>query len=114
MLATARAFDAAHANDGNMTGTAITNSDDLNVWLYGVKQGLIDKTIYSVIPEDDKAAQFYTSHQLQCILNGAQGLAIEGGMVANNDAVLLQLTTAISAQNKAATMASNAIKFTVS
>ncbi len=44
MLATARAFDAAYANDGNMTGTAITHADDLNAWLYGVKQGLINKT----------------------------------------------------------------------
>jgi hypothetical protein len=40
-----------------MTGTSITHSDDLNTWLYGVKQGLINKTRYSVIPEDDEVAQ---------------------------------------------------------
>ncbi len=57
----------------------------------------------SVIPEDDKVAQYYTSHHLHCILNGAQGLAFGGGIAANNDAVLCQLTAAISAQNKAAT-----------
>ena len=34
MSATARAFDAAHANNGNMKGTATTHSDDLNAWLY--------------------------------------------------------------------------------
>jgi hypothetical protein len=107
MSATAIAFDTVHANDGNMKGTAITHSDDLNSWLYGVKEGLINETRYSVIPEDDEVAQFYTGRQLQCILNGAQGLAIGGGMVANNDTVLLQLTPAISAQNKAATESKN-------
>jgi hypothetical protein len=105
MLETARAFDAAHANNGNVNGTANTHSDDLNAWLFGVKEGLINKTRYSVIPEDDKVAQFYSNRQFQCILNG--GLAIGGGMVANNDAVLLQLTAAISAQNKAATKSNN-------
>jgi hypothetical protein len=47
-------------------------------------------------------------------LNG--GLAIGGGMVANDDAVFLQLTAAISAQNEAATKlnAFDAMKFTVS
>jgi hypothetical protein len=72
-----------------------------------VKEGLINKTKYSIIPEDDEVAQFYIGRQLQCILNGAQGLAIGGGMVANNDAVLFQLTTAVCAQNKAATESNN-------
>jgi hypothetical protein len=43
MLATARAFNKTHANDGNMRGTAITHSDGLNALLYGVKQGPINK-----------------------------------------------------------------------
>ncbi len=60
---------------------------------------------YSVIPEDDEVAQFYSGRQLQYISNG--GLAIGGGMVANNDAVLLQLTTTISAQNDAGTESNN-------
>jgi hypothetical protein len=107
MLATARAFVAAPANNGNMTGMAITHSDDLNTWLYGVKQGLINKMRYFVIPEDDKVAKFHTSRQLQCIVNGLQGLAIGGGMAENSDAVLLKLTTAISTQNKAATESNN-------
>ena len=42
MLETARAFDAAHANNGNVNGTANTHSDDLNAWLFGVKEGLIN------------------------------------------------------------------------
>jgi hypothetical protein len=63
MLATARAFDAAHASDGNMKGTATTHSDDLNAWLFGVKEGLINKTRYAVIPEGDEVAQFYSSRQ---------------------------------------------------
>jgi hypothetical protein len=75
MLAIARAFDAAHANDGNMIGIVITHSDDINAWLYRVKQGLKNKTRYPVIPEDNEVAKFYTSHHLQCILNGAQELA---------------------------------------
>jgi hypothetical protein len=86
-----------------MIGTAITHSDDLNAWPYGAKKGLINEMRDSVIPEDDKVAQYYTSHHLHCILNGAQGLAFGGGIAANNDAVLCQLTAAISAQNKAAT-----------
>jgi hypothetical protein len=98
---TTTAFDAAHANNGNMKGTATTHADDLNTWLFGVKEGLINKTRYAKIPEDEEVAQFYSSHQFQCISNG--GLAIGGGMIANNDAVLLQLTAAISAQNEATT-----------
>jgi hypothetical protein len=105
ILEIARAFDAAHANNENMNGTATTHSDDLNAWLFGVTEGLINETRYSIILEDDKVAQFYSSHRFQCILNG--DLAIGGGMVANNDAVLLQLTTAISAQNEAATKSNN-------
>jgi hypothetical protein len=42
MSATARVFDAAHTNNGNMKGTATTHSDDLNAWLFGVKEGLIN------------------------------------------------------------------------
>jgi hypothetical protein len=41
MTATARAFDAAHLNNGNMQGTAITHSDNQNAWLHGMKRGLI-------------------------------------------------------------------------
>jgi hypothetical protein len=107
MSATARAFDVAHANNGNMICKAITCSDDLNAWLCSVKQGLINKMRYSVIPEDDEVAQFNTNGQLQCISNRAQVLAVGGGIVANNDAVLQQLTAAISAQNKATNESNN-------
>jgi hypothetical protein len=105
MSETGRAFDAAHANGGNMNSAATNHSDDLNALLFGVKEGVINKTRYSVIPEEGKVAQFYSNPRFQCIL--IRGLAIGGGMVANNDTVLLQLTAPISAQNEAATESNN-------
>jgi hypothetical protein len=100
MSATARAFDAAHANDVNMVCTAITHSDDLNAWLYGVKQGLINETKYSVIPEDNEVAQYYTSRHLHCIYHGAQRLAFGEGMAVNDNTILRQLNAAIWYESK--------------
>jgi hypothetical protein len=69
MRTTAKAFLAVHENDGNMVGTAITHSDDLNAWIYGVQQGLINKTRYSVIPDNKEVHNFYIIRHLQCIIN---------------------------------------------
>jgi hypothetical protein len=115
MSTTARAFDAAHANNGNVKGTATTCSDYFNAWLFGVKEGLINKTRYTVIPEDhDKVAQFYSSHQFQCILN--RGLSIGGGMVA----IMMQShynspqQSLLKTKPRLNQMTFDAIKFTVS
>jgi hypothetical protein len=65
MKTTATAFNAVHENNGNMISTAITHSDNLNAWFCGVKQGLINKTRYSVIPDDKEVNNFFTIRHLQ-------------------------------------------------
>jgi hypothetical protein len=107
MTTTARDFDnAAQAN--NMQGTALTHADDLNAWLYRVKWGLINETRYNVISDNKEAANFFNNRHLQCISNARQGLA--QGRVVDNDAILQQLTTAISAQKEAATASNNLLR----
>jgi hypothetical protein len=49
--------------------TAITYTDDLKVWLYSVKIGLINETRYSTIPDDEAAAESFNSCHVQCITN---------------------------------------------
>jgi hypothetical protein len=41
-----------------MNGNPINHADNLNAWLYGVKQEAIPETRYSVLPDNDKIAQF--------------------------------------------------------
>jgi hypothetical protein len=55
MTRTAREFDFAQTKSNTiLQGNAITHSDDLNTWLFGMKMGLINKTRYSVTPDDIK------------------------------------------------------------
>jgi hypothetical protein len=96
-------FDEAVEDNEERNGTATTHSDDLNAWLYGVTRGLIPETRYTVIPEDNKATIFFNNCHAQCITNARQGGLVQGGAVANNDAILQQLTAAIAAQGKATT-----------
>jgi hypothetical protein len=79
-----------------MQGTALTHADDLNAWLYRVKRGCINETRLNMIPDNKEAAKFLNNHHFQCISNVRQGLA--QGRVVDNDAILQQLTAAISAQ----------------
>jgi hypothetical protein len=46
ITAAARAFDVEHESDKSQTHKAITHTDDLNAWLYGVKTGLVSETRY--------------------------------------------------------------------
>jgi hypothetical protein len=96
-------FDEAVEDNEERNGTATTHADDLNAWLYGVKRGLIPETRYTVIPEDNEAAIFFNNRHAQCITNARRGGLVQGGAVANNDAILQQLTASIAAQGKATT-----------
>jgi hypothetical protein len=96
-------FDEAVDDNKERNGTATTHADDLNAWLYGIKRGLIPEARYIVIPKDNKAAIFFNNRHAQCITNARRGGLVQGGAVANNDAILQQLTTAIAAQGKATT-----------
>jgi hypothetical protein len=90
-------FDEAVKGDKERNGTATTHTDDLNAWLYDVKRGLIPGTRYTVIPDDNEAAIFFNNRHAQCITNARRGGLVQGGAVANNDAILQQLTAAIAA-----------------
>ncbi len=47
-----------------MNGNPINHADDLNAWLYGIKQGTIPGTRYSVLLDIDESAQFnFQRHQ---------------------------------------------------
>jgi hypothetical protein len=94
-------FDEAVEDDEERNGTATTHADDLNTWLHGIKKGLIPETRYTVIPDDNKAAIFFDNCHTQCITNARRRRLVQGGAVANNDAILQQLTAAITAQGKA-------------
>jgi hypothetical protein len=95
--------DEAVEDNKERNGTATTHADDLNAWLYGIKRGLIPEIRYTVIPNDNKAAIFFDNCHTQCITNVRQGGLVQGGAVANNDAILQQLTAAIAAQGEATT-----------
>jgi hypothetical protein len=49
-----RSFDKEH----EFKATAITHTDNLSTWLYGVKVGLVPKTKYSVQPNNTKIATY--------------------------------------------------------
>jgi hypothetical protein len=65
---TARDFDLAqNANNKILQGNAVTHSDNLNAWLYGMKVGSISKARYSVTPDDVKVSTSCNNQHLQCI-----------------------------------------------
>jgi hypothetical protein len=69
MTQSTRAFDAENENDKSVLSKAINHADDLNGWLYGVKQGLIGETQYSVDPDDKEAQVFFANRHFQYIKN---------------------------------------------
>ncbi len=98
-----------------MNGNPVNHADYLNAWLYGVKQGTIPETRYSVLSDDDKIAQFNFQRHQACISRGGfQQIAgvtwatnNQAANVDNHASVLQQLTAAISAQNKEAIESNN-------
>jgi hypothetical protein len=53
-----------------MNGNPVNHVDNLNTCLYGVKQGTIPETRYSVLPDDDEIAQFNFQRHQACISQG--------------------------------------------
>jgi hypothetical protein len=93
-----------------INGNPVNHTDDLNAWLYGVRQGTIPETRFLVFPDNDEISQFNFRRHQACILRG--GVQQNAGVtwatnnhaanVDNHASVLQQLTTAISAQNEEA------------
>jgi hypothetical protein len=116
MNSRARDFETEVADIlAKMNGNPVNHADDLNTWLYGVKQGTIPETRYSVNPDNNKIAQFnFQQHQACISQEGFQQIAgvtwatnNQAANVDNHASVLQQLTAAISAQNKEAIESNN-------
>jgi hypothetical protein len=116
MNSRARDFEAEVVDIlAEMNGNPVNHADNLNAWLYGVRQGTIPKTRYSVLPEDKKITQFNAQQHQACISQG--GVQQNAGVTwANNNqaenvddhaSILQQLTTTISAQNEEAIESNN-------
>jgi hypothetical protein len=68
MNSRARDFETKVADIlAEMNGNPISHADDLNTWLYGIKQGTIPETRYSVLPDDDIISQFNFQRHQACI-----------------------------------------------
>ncbi len=82
----------------------VNHADDINAWLYGVHQGSILETRYSVLPDDAEISNFNTEHHLACISRGeGYGRAAQGAALANDDAfqaLIRQLTHRVAAQTE--------------
>jgi hypothetical protein len=90
----ARNFDSEQEEDETITSLALTHADNLNAWLYGIKVGSINKTIYQIFPDDTEVTVFYK----ECL--GQFIKAVSGtSVLINNSSVISQLTNAISAQS---------------
>jgi hypothetical protein len=116
MNSRARDFEAEVADIlAEMNGSPVNHVDILNAWLYGVKQGTIPETRYSVLPDNNKIAQINFQRHQACILQGGfQQIAgvtwatnNQAANVDNHASVLQQFTAAISAQNKEAIESNN-------
>jgi hypothetical protein len=116
MNSRARDFETKVADIlAEMNGNPINHVDNSNIWLYGVKQGTIPETRYSVLPDNNEIAQFNFQQHQACISQGGfqqiAGVAWatnnQAANVDNHASVLQQLTAAISAQNKEAIESNN-------
>ncbi len=70
-----------------MNGNPVNHADNLNAWLYGVRQGTIPKTRYSVLPDDNKIAQFNAQWHQACISQGGAQQNAGVTWATNNQAV---------------------------
>ncbi len=109
MNSRARDFETEVADIlAEMNGNPLNHTDDLNAWLYGVRQGTIPETRYLILLDNNKIAQFNAQQHQACISQGGvqQNTGVTwaiNNQAANTDnhaSVLQQLTAAISAQNK--------------
>jgi hypothetical protein len=77
------------------------HADDLCAWLYGVKQGLVPETRYSVNPDDTEIEAFGIDRHNQCI-SSSQALTTRTGeaLMLDGATVISQLTNALTIQNE--------------
>jgi hypothetical protein len=108
LIPQAKEFDLAQTESSTiLQGNAITHSDNLNAWLYGVKVGSINETRYSVTLDDVRNSMLCNNQHFQSItltrtMSNATGVAN-----LDNASVISQLTYTISIQNKEAMESNN-------
>jgi hypothetical protein len=118
ITATTRTFDLENNNIEGMRVNAITCTDNLNAWFYGVCLGRITETRFSVVPDDREIILFNNTRHQFCITRehealghnpaANQEIGIKEHMnLIDNASILQQLTTAISAQNEEAAKSNN-------
>lgn len=106
ITATARAFEVRVNDEGIVcNGDPVSHASNIHSWLFGVSQGTIGETRYSVLPDDVEVMRFNNERHLACISRGGiqGGAAAQGGALANDDAfqaLVRQLTHGISAQTE--------------
>jgi hypothetical protein len=106
MTGTSREFDLAQPENSTiLQGNAITDSDDLNTWLFGMKVGLINET--TVIPNNVKVLTFCNNQHLQFITLNTTMTTAAGEVTLDNALLISQLTNAVSIQNKEAIKSNN-------
>ena len=104
----AKEFDLAQTESSTiLRGNAITHSDNLNAWLYGVKVGSINETRYSVTPDDVQNSILCNNQHFQSITLTRTMSNATGAAHLDNASVISQLTYAISIQNKEAMESNN-------
>ncbi len=68
MNSRARDFETEVADIlAEMNGNPVNHADNLNAWLYGIRQGTIPETRCSVLLDNDKIAQFNFQRHQACI-----------------------------------------------
>jgi hypothetical protein len=85
----ARNSYSEHEEDETMTSQALTHADYLNIRLYGIKVGSINKTRYQIFPDHMEVAAFCKENCGQCIK----------GMSLTSVSFNSQLTNIISTHN---------------
>ncbi len=116
MNSRARNFETEVADIlAEMNGNPVNHADNLNAWLYGVRQGTIPGTRYSVLTDDNEIAQFNFQRHQACISRGGVQQITGVTWATNNQetnagdhaSVLQQITAAISGQNEEAIESNN-------
>ena len=102
LLKTAAAeFDAAHSDDENVKDKATDHAEKLTYWLWGVANGKVNATKFSLSPEDGELQTHHTSRQTECIL-GSVATSAAAHAASGTDSVLAQLSEAMGYQTEEA------------
>lgn len=106
-MAAAVEFDRINDDEESFPDKAVPHAEDFMLWSWGVGNGRITETRFSLRPEDGELQTHLSDRQQQCIMpsTGAATTAHSS----DNSAVLTQLTESISQQTKEAA-ASNELR----